>query len=352
MATAIKRLHFQAWNSAYRATFRTRPAVPAQWQRPLSSDPVRLADDVTNKDLPGALNESHFRQKPAKVEAVPSPASENVDGEEALTEIERTGGSSTGQLKTVEGWDEEFESDDITSLGHGELEQHREIREFMRFAAWEIPLLSSKAHLKPESYHVSLTTTYPTELATPFEPPEASTPLHFRYTTYLGESHPAETKVVLQFSPLDLSNLTPQQRDKLIKLAGVRYNPSEKLIRMSSEAFGTVTQNKRFLAEQVESLIAEAQNAKDMFEDVPFDFRHHTPRSRLKFPEQWKMTAEKKARLEEQRMKAVEAERERVRGRLVDGEEALRVALPLPKAQEEAVPMLVGLGRHRRHRRH
>jgi len=121
---------------------------------------------------------------------------------------------------------------------------------------------------------------------------------------------------------------------------------------MSSESFSTVAQNKRFLAEQVEALIAEAKNAKDMFQDMPFDFRHHPPRPRLRFPEQWKMTADRKARLEEQRMKAIEAERERTRGRLVDGDEAVRVALPLSKVQEEAVPMLVGLGRHRRHRRH
>jgi len=150
MATAINRLHFQAWNSAHRATFRTRPAVPAQWQRPLSSTPVRFADDVPKTDLPGAHEESQFRQKPANLENAPATASENMDGEEALAEIERTGESGVKQLRTVEGWDEEFESDDITSLGHGELEQHREIREFMQYAAWELPLLSSKhfAHRK------------------------------------------------------------------------------------------------------------------------------------------------------------------------------------------------------------
>ncbi|KAI4151627.1 MAG: hypothetical protein LQ340_003384, partial [Diploschistes diacapsis] len=38
--------------------------------------------------------------------------------------------------------DETFEGDDMTSLGHGHLEQHREIREYMRIAAWEMPLLT------------------------------------------------------------------------------------------------------------------------------------------------------------------------------------------------------------------
>ena len=41
------------------------------------------------------------------------------------------------------GEDDEFEGDDITSTAHGQLEQHREIREYMRIAAWEMPMLSS-----------------------------------------------------------------------------------------------------------------------------------------------------------------------------------------------------------------
>ena len=42
------------------------------------------------------------------------------------------------------GSDEEFKEDDISSLAHGELEQHREMREYARIAAWEMPLLSSE----------------------------------------------------------------------------------------------------------------------------------------------------------------------------------------------------------------
>lgn len=41
------------------------------------------------------------------------------------------------------GQDEEFKGDDISSTAHGELEQHREMREYARIAAWEMPLLSS-----------------------------------------------------------------------------------------------------------------------------------------------------------------------------------------------------------------
>ena len=41
------------------------------------------------------------------------------------------------------GEDDDFQGDDITATAHGELEQHREMREYARIAAWEMPLLSS-----------------------------------------------------------------------------------------------------------------------------------------------------------------------------------------------------------------
>lgn len=41
------------------------------------------------------------------------------------------------------GEDPDFEGDDITSQAHGELEQHRELREFARVMAWDMPLLFS-----------------------------------------------------------------------------------------------------------------------------------------------------------------------------------------------------------------
>ena len=40
--------------------------------------------------------------------------------------------------------DDVFQGDDFTSGGHGELEQHRELREYARLASWEMPLLSSQ----------------------------------------------------------------------------------------------------------------------------------------------------------------------------------------------------------------
>lgn len=97
-----------------------------------------------------------------------------------------------------------------------------------------------------------------TDLAKPFEPPSTNTPLRFRFTTYMGEYHPAEKKVVVEFSPEDFG-LTEQQQLKLVKLAGVRYNPEKKIVKISCESFEHQAQNKRYLAEQVEKLLDEAR---------------------------------------------------------------------------------------------
>jgi small subunit ribosomal protein S35 len=52
------------------------------------------------------------------------------------------------EFAIVEDDDDEFHNDDISSIAHAELEQHREIREYARIAAWDMPLLSSKTYLR------------------------------------------------------------------------------------------------------------------------------------------------------------------------------------------------------------
>ena len=84
----------------------------------------------------------------------------------------------------------------------------------------------------------------------------------------MGETHPAAKKVVLEFCTADLP-LTASQRTKLIKLVGVRYNPQTDLVKMSSEMFETQAQNKRYLGDLVDTLIAEARDNKETFEDIP-----------------------------------------------------------------------------------
>jgi len=151
--------------------------------------------------------------------------------------------------------DPEFEEDDITSLAHGQLEQHREFRHYARLAAWEMPLLTSES---PIPMSLTLLMGFP-EMAKPFVPPTQKEVLRFRYTNYMGEHHPAEKKVVVQLCPADMLDLTDVQREKLKKLAGSRWNPETDIIKMSCEMFETQAQNKRYVGDLVETLLREAR---------------------------------------------------------------------------------------------
>jgi small subunit ribosomal protein S35 len=155
--------------------------------------------------------------------------------------------------------EETFNEDDITELAHSKLDELREGRHYARIAAWEMPLLSSAFLPISPASQVTHADYFPfAELAKPFEPPTAQQPLRFRYTTYMGEYHPAEKKVVVEFAPKDLG-LTEVQTDKLRKLVGTRYNPTKDSIKMSCESFGQPAQNKRYLSDLVDKLIAEAK---------------------------------------------------------------------------------------------
>ena len=151
----------------------------------------------------------------------------------------------------------------------------------------------------------------------------------------MGESHPAQKKVVLEFCTADIPSLTPAQRLKLVKLVGVRYDPQTDIVKMSSEMFETQAQNKRYLGDLVDTLVAEArgenaqdEGGKDAFDDVAVDFRHVKWKPRKVFPEEWKLTAERKRQLEADRMQRAEAEQERVEaGQVVEGIKFIEAAL-------------------------
>ncbi|OIW29086.1 mitochondrial ribosomal protein [Coniochaeta ligniaria NRRL 30616] len=230
------------------------------------------------------------------------------------------------EMITNEFGEDDFEEDDITSMGHAKLEEHREMREYARIAVWEMPLLS--------------------KLAKPFEPPSSEHVLRFRYTSYMGEFHPAEKKVVVQFCPNDLG-LTEQQQSKLAKLAGPRYNPETGIIKMSCEMFEHQAQNKRYLGDLVEKMIAEAKDPKDTFEDVPLDTRHHEFKVKPKFPKEWRLTPERKQQLEAMRQQALLTDEvKRREGTLIDGATRIQQALsgPPKKALEDKVAELVAAG--------
>jgi small subunit ribosomal protein S35 len=144
-------------------------------------------------------------------------------------------------------------------------------------------------------------------------------------------------------------SLLPTQRDKLIKLAGARYNPDTDVIKMSCEDFDTQAQNKRFLGETISKLLDEARNGADTFEDVPFDFRHHKAKKRHEFPQDWIMTPERKQYLEEKRMQTLQLDDHKLNnGLLVDGKKVIETSLPFTTPEPE--PVIVGGARGRQMR--
>lgn len=144
----------------------------------------------------------------------------------------------------------------------------------------------------------------------------------------MGEEHPAANKIVLEFCTRDLPDLTEAQRIKLIKLVGPRYNPETDLVKMSCEMFETQVQNKRYLGDLVDTLMAEAKDSTDMFDDVPCDFRHHKYKPKNEFPEAWKMTPERKQQLETNWQQTLMAEREKEeKGQMTDGVQVIQTFL-------------------------
>lgn len=230
------------------------------------------------------------------------------------------------ELAQVEDGDEEINDDEITSMAHAEMEVHREMREYARIAAWDMPMLSSKFDIRA-MYGSSCSWRFPRiELAKPFALPSETHILRFRYTTYMGEQHPAEPKVVVELASRDLTPkyLSEAQRQTFLKLAGTRYNPQTDIVRMSTEQFGSRAQNKRYLADVINKLIQEAKEG-DAFADIPLDLRHHKPKTRLQFPESWNMTEERRQQLAARRAERLNAQKERAA--IVDGNQIVSHAV-------------------------
>lgn len=151
----------------------------------------------------------------------------------------------------------------------------------------------------------------------------------------MGESHPAEKKVVVQFAPDDLK-LAPVQTEKLKKLAGPRYNPETELVKISCESFEHPAQNKQYLVNLVNDLIAAAKDPKDTFADVPLDLRHHKIEPKPRFPKEWRLTEDRRRELAEYRQRAAIADVKRAEeGLLVDGQKLIDSFLIQKLAEEQ-----------------
>lgn len=139
---------------------------------------------------------------------------------------------------------------------------------------------------------------------------------------------------MVQFAPDDLG-LTPVQADKLKKLAGPRFNPETEQIKISCESYTHPAQNKRYLSNLVDDLIAAAKDPKDTFADVPLDLRHHKIKAKPRFPKEWLMTEERRKELEEGRRQLKFEEIQAVEsGNMVDGKQAIEKYL-VQKQEEE-----------------
>ncbi|KAF2861312.1 hypothetical protein K470DRAFT_202784, partial [Piedraia hortae CBS 480.64] len=190
---------------------------------------------------------------------------------------------------------------DISTLGHYELAQHRELREMIRVAAWDMPLLSS--------------------LAKPFER-DPSHFLRWRYTTYMGEAHPGAAKVVVEFRPDELPGLNKDELHALLLIAAQRYNPVKGVIKMSSDTYPEAAQNKRYLGDTIGKLIAEAKANAEKFKDMPLDTRHVRKPKYVKrrFPEHWRLTEQRREQLLAERKEQELEEGKRVdHSRIVGG---------------------------------
>lgn len=169
-----------------------------------------------------------------------------------------------------------FKYDDIPALGHLQLRNHRVQRQYNRIAAYELPQLS--------------------QFAQPYRKRTEKQAVRLRYTTYFGEQHPAESKVVASFKTSDLKDLTEAQRHKLRLLAGVRYDHETDVVKISATAFSEAAQNVTYIGEILRNLLKEAKDSKDTFADIPLRTSHVEARKRrnknayrkFEYPENWK----------------------------------------------------------------
>ena len=155
--------------------------------------------------------------------------------------------------------------------------------------------------------------------------------------------------MVCEFCTRDLASaasMTEPQRIKLIKLLGARYNPDTDVVKMSSEMHETPMQNKRYLVDLINSIIKEAKDASDMFDDVPLDFRHHKPKKTWVFPQEWKLDAGRRDQLlaERERLKMLQ-DAQVVREEVIEGKTILEQAI---KAMPKDVPRIVTDPRQRK----
>ena len=130
----------------------------------------------------------------------------------------------------------------------------RDLMAFNRKAAFELPQLAQfRKEYKPT--------------------PRTESPVTYKYTRFIGESHPGERKVVLQLKLKDLQ-LSAAAEHKFKLLAGSRYDHKTDVLLMSSDRYLEPAQNASFLSDVLDDLVRECNNKPEEYADVPLDKRH------------------------------------------------------------------------------
>ncbi|GMM36416.1 mitochondrial 37S ribosomal protein [Saccharomycopsis crataegensis] len=174
-----------------------------------------------------------------------------------------------------------YQYDEYTSSAQDLIDQHRTSRKYNRIAAYELPLL--------------------TKYRSEFVPPSKDKTLTVRYTNYIGESHPADKKVVVKANFDDFTTdlkLSDKEKHKLKLILGKRYNPIKNQIHLSVEKFKYPTQNFKYSLVLLENLLKEVKTERkgeEDYSDLPLDTRLYERKMRIKkkiekinaFPEDW-----------------------------------------------------------------
>lgn len=221
------------------------------------------------------ISETHIKQIYNEVEAGGKDYQDLSAFERS--QIDKVDAAMFGPTGNVDDTFPVFNHDDLPSLGHLQLRDHRVQREYNRIAAYDLPQLAQYA----QEYRA---------------PKQGKDVLKFRYTVYLGEeNHPGASKISVSFNPDDLG-LTDAQSHKLKLIAGTRFDPTKNEVKISAQKFPQQAQNKRYLANIVKDLLAASKDDADSFSDIPLDTRHIEARTRRlkpryprhEFPEEWK----------------------------------------------------------------
>ncbi|GMM29772.1 mitochondrial 37S ribosomal protein [Martiniozyma asiatica (nom. inval.)] len=164
-----------------------------------------------------------------------------------------------------------YQFDEFNTKAQAIVEDFRDLMELNRKAAFELPqLIKNRQIYNPNKE-------------------ELNGGVIFKFTQFLGESHPAERKVVMTINVNKL-DLNDAEKHKLRLIAGARLNRNDEVV-ISCDKFAEPAQNKSWLQSVLSDLIKESKSDAKSLAEVPLDKRHLKPkagkRGFIPFPKEW-----------------------------------------------------------------